>query len=170
MRVVNAQYGFARLSGRGNIALPLCGRHCSILRLPVRICCGIVISFPIASPRRRRRSGEFPERPPKMHRIGKAGGLGHIVERGAGDDGERGRLDVDLRCRRRVVRAVRCLPGAQQGCARRLDYRACAFIRSRAMISFMICAVPSPISRPMTSRSRCWCGCRSTVRWCCRGT
>jgi len=29
---------------------------------------------------------------------------------------------------------------------------------SRAMISFMICAVPSPISSPITSRRRCWCG------------
>jgi len=31
-------------------------------------------------------------------------------------------------------------------------------VRSRATIIFMTCAVPSPISSPMTSRSRCWCG------------
>ena len=30
--------------------------------------------------------------------------------------------------------------------------------RSRATMSFITCAVPSPISRPITSRRRCWCG------------
>src|SRR6202040_3170457 len=46
-------------------------------------------AFSVVSPRRRRRSGEFPKCPPEMYRIGEAGGLGHIVERGAGADQQR---------------------------------------------------------------------------------
>src|SRR6266851_2504804 len=84
-----AQHGFARLPGRATI-IQLPGEDTD------RFCCwqseSAIASrsvFPVVSPRRRRRSGEFPERPPEMYRIGKTGGLGHIVERGAGADQQR---------------------------------------------------------------------------------
>jgi len=55
--------------------------------------------------------------------------------------------------------AARQLPLGFRPSVRR--WRCCTASRpafSRAMISFMICAVPSPISRPMMSRRRCWWG------------
>jgi len=59
----------------------------------------IVISFSVVSPRRRRRSGEFPKCSPEMYRIGKAGGLGHIVERAL--------VSISSACARRM-RASSC--------------------------------------------------------------
>ena len=58
-----------------------------------------------------------------------------------------GHLTVDIGCHGLLPRSA--------GVFWRPSFLSVRGVYSRAMISFMICAVPSPISSPMTSRKRC---------------